>query len=96
MGGRAKSTTFAPGRTDCAQPRAGEPTAVLVVVEDDDLLAALEDDVEVPPVDGILGPPAVQHSPLLADQLDGQAVDETRRPVGLRLDQGGPRLVEPA
>lgn len=59
---------------------------MLVVVEDDDVLAALEDEVEVPAVDRLLGPPAVQHAPLLADQLNRQAIDETRRPVGLRLD----------
>jgi hypothetical protein len=66
---------------------------VLVVVEDDDVLAALEDDVEVPAVDRLLGPPAVEYAPLLPNQLDRQAVDETRRPVCSWLDEGGPRLV---
>jgi hypothetical protein len=69
---------------------------VLVVVEDDDVLAALEDDVEVAPVDRLLGPPAVEDAPLLPDQLDREAIDETRRPVCLWLDQGGARLIEPA
>ena len=66
---------------------------MFVVVEDDDVLAALEHDVEVATVDGLLGPPAVDHAPLLADQLDRQTIDETRRPVGSRLDEGGPRFV---
>jgi hypothetical protein len=59
---------------------------VLVVVEDDDVLAALEHDIEVPAVDRQLGPPTIDDAPLLADQLDRQTIDETRRPVGLRLD----------
>jgi hypothetical protein len=40
---------------------------VLVVMEDDDVLAALQHDVEVTAVDGLLGPPAVDNAPLLAD-----------------------------
>jgi hypothetical protein len=71
----------------------GEPAAVLVIVEDDHVLAALEDDVEVAAVDRLLRPPAVEHAPLLPDQLDSEAVDETRRPVCLWLDEGGPRFV---
>jgi hypothetical protein len=67
---------------------------MFVVMEDDDILATFEHDVEVPPVDRLLGPPAVDHAPLLADQLDRQSIDETRRPVSLRLDEGGPRLIE--
>jgi hypothetical protein len=70
-----------------------EPAAVLVVVEDDDVLAALEHDVEVAAVHRILGPPAVDDPPLFPDQLDYEAINEARRPVGLRLDQGGPRLI---
>jgi hypothetical protein len=66
---------------------------MFVVVEDDDVLAALEHEVEVAAVDRVLGPPAVDDAPLLADQLDRQTIDETRRPVGSRLDQGTPRLV---
>jgi hypothetical protein len=66
---------------------------VLVVVEDDHVLAALEHDVEVPAVDRLLGPPAVDDSPLLPDQLDRQTIDETRRPVGFRFDEGWPGLV---
>jgi hypothetical protein len=68
---------------------------VLVVVEDDEVLAALEHDVEVAAVDRLLRPPAVDHTPLLADQLDCEAVDETRCPIGSRLDEGGARLIEP-
>ena len=67
---------------------------MLVVVKDDDVLAALEHDVEVAAVDRLLGPPAVEDAPLLADQLDRQAIDETRRPVCSRLDEGGARLIE--
>jgi hypothetical protein len=66
---------------------------MFVVVKDDDVLAALEHDVEVAAVDGLLGPPAVNDTPLLADHLDRQTIDETRRPVGSRLDEGGPRFV---
>jgi hypothetical protein len=66
---------------------------MFVVVKDDDVLAALEHDVEVAAVDRLLGPPAVDDAPLLADQLDRQTIDETRRPVGSRLDEGGPRLI---
>jgi hypothetical protein len=67
---------------------------MLVVVEDDDVLAALEDDVEVAAIDRLLRPPAVEHAPLLPDQLDRETVDETRRPVCLRLDEGGSRLIQ--
>ena len=67
---------------------------MLVVVEDHDVLAALEDDVEIAAVDRLLGPPAIEHAPLLSDQLDPEAVDETRRPVCSWLDEGGPRLIE--
>ena len=63
-------------------------------MEDDDVLAALQHDLEVAPVDGLLGPPAVDDAPLLADQLDRQAIDETRRTVGMRLDEGGARLIQ--
>ena len=68
---------------------------MLVVVEDDDVLAALEHNVEVAAVDGLLGPPAVDDPPLLSDQLDRQTIDKTRRPVCSRLDEGGARLIEP-
>jgi hypothetical protein len=68
---------------------------MLVVVEDDHVLAALEHDVEVAAVDRLLRPPAVEHAPLLPDQLDREAVDETRRPVCSRLDKGGARLIQP-
>jgi hypothetical protein len=66
---------------------------VLVVVEDDHVLAALEHDVEVAAAHRLLGPPAVDDTPLFSDQFDYETIDETRRPVGLRLDQGGPRFV---
>ena len=67
---------------------------MLVVVEDDDVLAALEYNVEVAAVDGLLGPPAVDDPPLLSDQLDRQTIDKTRRPVCSRLDEGGARLIQ--
>ena len=67
---------------------------MLVVVEDDDVLAALEHDVEVAPVHRLLGPPAVDHAPLLADNLDDQTIHESRRPVCVGLDEGGARLIE--
>jgi hypothetical protein len=68
---------------------------VLVVVEDDDVLAALQHDVEIPAADGVLGPPAVDDAPLLADQLDRKAIDEPRSPICSWLDEGGARLIEP-
>jgi len=68
---------------------------VLVVVEDDDVLATLQHDVEVATVDRLFGPPPVDDPPLLADQLDYEPVDEPRRPVGFWLDEGGPRLIQP-
>jgi hypothetical protein len=66
---------------------------VLVVVEDDDVLAALQHDIEITTVDRVLRPPAVDDTPFLPDQLDRQAIDETRRPVCSRLDEGGARFV---
>jgi hypothetical protein len=66
---------------------------VFVVVEDDDVLAALEHDIEITAVDRLLGPPAVDDAPLLADQLDRKTIDETRRPVCSWLDEGVARLV---
>ena len=66
---------------------------MLVVVEDDDVLAALEHDVEIAAIDRLLGPPAVDDPPLFPDQLDYEAIDETRRPVCFWLDEGWPGLV---
>jgi hypothetical protein len=74
-------------------PSLAKPAAMLVVVEDDDVLAALQHHVEVTPVDRILRPPAVDDAPFLANQLDRQAIDETRRPVCSWLDEGGARLI---
>jgi hypothetical protein len=68
---------------------------VLVVVEDDDVLAAREYDVEVAAVDRLFCPPAVDDTPLLTDHLHREAIDESRRAIGVWLDEGGARLIEP-
>src|SRR5581483_6973658 len=71
-----------------------EPAAALLVAEDDDVLAALEHDLEVPPRDRLLRPPAVDDAPLLADELDRLAIDPLRRPVEALLDERPTRLVQ--
>src|SRR4051812_27415553 len=58
----------------------GEPAPTFPVVEDDDVLAGLEHDLEVAAVDGLLRPPAVDDSPLLADGDHVAAIHPARRP----------------
>ena len=50
---------------------------------------ALEHDLEVAPVDRLLGPPAVDDAPFLADDRDRLAVHPPRRPVEACVDEGG-------
>src|SRR5262249_15145790 len=50
---------------------------------------------EVAPCDRLLRPPAVEHSPFLADELHRLAVDRDRRPVDPFLDEDTARLIEP-
>src|SRR5438876_483454 len=56
-----------------AEPHAGLPVAV-----DADVLAALEDDFEVAPVDRLVGPPAIDHTPFLTDERDELTVHHPR------------------
>jgi hypothetical protein len=65
-------------------------------VEDDRVLAVLEDDVEVPAMDGLLGPPTIDDAPFLAHERDRAAVDLPGRAVEVDLDDCRPRLVQPA
>ena len=55
----------------------------------DSVLAGFEHDVEVAPVHGLVGPPAIDHAPFLAHERDVLPVDAARQPVGMRLDQRG-------
>src|SRR5947199_136956 len=64
------------------------------LVEAYHVLAAGEDDVEVPPAHRPLRPSAIDHPPLLADQRDRRAVHAARRTVDMRLDQRPLRLVQ--
>src|SRR5438132_10267205 len=64
------------------------------MAEDDGVLAALEHDLEVAAADRLLGPPAVEHAPLLADELDGLVIHLPRRPVEVDLDARRARLVQ--
>src|SRR4051812_5074707 len=71
-----------------------EPRRALLVAEDDRLLARLQHDVEVAARHGLVGPPAVDDAPLLAQQRDALAVDAARDAVRVLLDERGPRLVQ--
>src|SRR5947208_2490182 len=73
-----------------AEPHAGLPVAV-----DADVLAALEDDFEVAPVDRLVGPPAIDHTPFLTDERDELTVHHPRGAAELRLDERSPRSVQP-
>src|SRR5262245_26365484 len=72
----------------------GEPDAAVAVSVDDGVLAALEDDVEVAAVDGLVRPPAVDDAPFLADGRDALPVHRLRDPVAVRLDERRARLVQ--
>src|SRR3954454_10858294 len=63
-------------------------------MEDDGVLARLEHDLEVAPDHGLLGPPAVEHAPFLAQGDDGLVVHLPRRAVEVRLDARRARLVQ--
>jgi hypothetical protein len=69
-----------------------EPAA-FIVPEDDGVLAALEDHVEIASLHRFLGPPAIDDAPLLADERYRPAVDLPRRPVEVGLDENRPRSV---
>src|SRR5262249_55087190 len=70
-----------------------EPASALLVREHDDLPAALEDEVEVAPTDRLVGPPAVDDSPLFADDSGRLPVDDPGRPAAGALNERSPRLV---
>jgi hypothetical protein len=72
----------------------GEPTAALFVAVDDRVLTRLEHDLEVPPRNGLLGPPAVDDTPLLADERHRLAIDVPRDPGARRDDERRSRLVQ--
>ena len=63
-------------------------------MEDDGVLAAFEHDLEIAAQQRLLGPPAVEHTPLLAQHGDRQMVDLARRSVDARFDARGARLVQ--
>jgi hypothetical protein len=63
-------------------------------VEDDRVLATLEDELEIAADDGILRPPPVDDAPFLPHERDGAVVHLERRPVCVRLDPRGARRVE--
>ena len=88
----ATSLAFAVGA--CLSPALAEPSAPLLVAEHDDVLARLEHELEVAPLDGLLGPPAVDHAPLLADDRHPETIHEPRRSVESRLDERRLRLVQ--
>ena len=73
-----------------------EPAAAVTVAVDAHVLARLEHDLEVAAIDRLVGPPAVDDAPLLTDDDDPLAVDDTRRSVHSRLDESGARSVEAA
>src|SRR5262245_8922223 len=87
------SSTSSDGRVATSR-LLGEPARLLEVAVDTDVLAALEDDLEVAAVDRLLRPPAVDDAPLLADERDGLPVDHARRPVERGLDERRPRRVQ--
>jgi hypothetical protein len=71
-----------------------EPALRLGVAVDADVSAALEDDLEVVPVDGLLRPPAVDDSPLLTHERHLLTVHDARRRTRPRLDERRPRRIE--
>src|SRR5262249_13924700 len=65
------------------------------VMEDDGVLAGLEDELEVAADDRFLRPPAVDHAPFLAHERDRLMIDLARTTARVRLDARRPRRVEP-
>src|SRR5205085_11777876 len=56
-----------------------EPRARFLIAKDDDVLAALEDELEVAAAQRLLRPPAVDDAPLLPHERDAAPVDPLRR-----------------
>jgi len=80
-------------RTRHSDSALAEPAAGIFVPEDDRVLAAFEDHVEIAPLHRVVGPPAIDDAPFLTDERDRPAVDLPRRPVEVRLDESRPRGV---
>ena len=80
-------------RTPHSDSALAEPASAFIVPEDDRVLAALEDHIEIAPLHRFLGPPAIDDAPLLADERYRPAVDLPRRPVEVGLDENRPRSV---
>ena len=78
-------------RTPPSDSALAEPA--FFVPEDDRVLAALQHHVEIAPLHRLLGPPAIDDAPLLADERYRSAVDVPRRPVEVRLDEDRPRSI---
>src|SRR5438128_2545213 len=74
----------------------GEPAAALFVAEDDRVLARLEHDLEVAARKRLLGPPAVDDTPLLTNELDCLPIDDARRTRARLLHERRPRRVQPS
>src|SRR5829696_8975280 len=92
-GSSCRSSTRRSGsrsRTTLSGPLA-EPAARLLVAEDARVPARLQHEVEVAAVERVLGPPAVDDAPLLADECDPLAVDTERHADRARLDERRPR-----
>src|SRR5947207_8043068 len=67
-----------------------QPGPSPLVPIDNGVLPAFEDDVEVPTLDGLCGPPAVDDAPFLTHDCDRPTIDHPRRPVELLLDRDRP------
>jgi hypothetical protein len=65
-------------------------------VVDDGVLSRLENEVEVAPVHGVLRPPAVDDTPLFADERNVLPVDARRRAVGMAFDERRTGLIQSA
>ena len=68
----------------------GEPALLVSVTVDADVSPALEDDLEVAPVDRLLRPPAIDDTPLLTHERHLLTVHGPRRPARPRLDERRP------
>ena len=63
-------------------------------MEDDGVLAALQHDLEVATQHRLLGPPAVEHAPLLTEDGDRLVIHLARRAVDAGLDARGARRIQ--
>jgi hypothetical protein len=91
---RARHGPRVHGRRLALRAALAEPRAALLVAEDDDVLARFQDDLEVAPLNGLVGPPAVDDAPFLTDQRHALAVDEPGHARTRRHDERSVRLVQ--